>query len=111
MAIVIPGARIGVSWMCWLTMLVVGCHASQPQETRLLRSPSTDYQPPPPVTSDGWVVGADNTSPTDRLEQGARIGIAGGLAPGWRLTKDGLSYDPRLRVGGAVSVETVAMGQ
>jgi hypothetical protein len=109
MTVVFRSARMQVGWMLLVASPMVGCQASQRQETQSVRSPSTDYQPPSSTMSDGWVVGADNTAPSDRLEEGLRIGTTVELAPGWTLTKDGLSYNPKQRIGGAVCVEEVAM--
>ena len=64
-----------------------------------LRSPSYDYRPPPPTTSDGEVIGADRKAPADKLAEGPSNGQA---APGWKLDSTGISYDPKARVGGAI---------
>jgi hypothetical protein len=55
------------------------------------RSPTTDYPLPPPQTSDGQVLGADNRPPEDRLQEGASTA---GPAPGWSVGEEGLKYDP-----------------
>lgn len=55
-----------------------------------VRSPTKDYPLPPPQTSDGQVLGADNRPPEDRLEEGAS---SAGPAPGWSVGEDGLEYD------------------
>lgn len=67
-----------------------------------LRSPTRDYPLPPPRTSDGQVVGADNVPPEDKLQQGPHGGSENGLAPGWRSDEKGLHHDPKQRTGGAV---------
>lgn len=67
-----------------------------------LRSPSQDYRPPPPSTSDGRVVGADGVDPRDRLEEGPSVGGDGKPAPGWEVDAKGVRYDKKKRVGGAV---------
>jgi hypothetical protein len=65
-----------------------------------LRSPSYDYAPPAPTTSDGDTVGADRRAPADTMQQGV---TSDGLAPGWDASKKGApTYDPKRRVGGAV---------
>jgi len=65
-----------------------------------LRSPSLDYAPPPPSTSDGETVGADRHSPSDKLHEGAS---SSGPAPGWGTNKKGEpTYDPKRQVGGAI---------
>lgn len=67
-----------------------------------VRSPSRDYQPPPPRTSDGQVVGANGVEPRDSLEEGPQVGTENALAPGWKADEHGLHHDPKQRVGGAV---------
>lgn len=79
---------------------LVGCAASG--QDAPVRSPTRDYQPPAARTSDGLVVGADGVDPRDRLEEGPRIGNEPALAPGWKVDKKGLAYDPEERVGGAI---------
>ena len=64
-----------------------------------LRSPSLDYEPPAPTSSDGDTVGADRAAPGDKLHQGVSTA---GPAPGWNADQKGVSYDPKRRVGGAV---------
>lgn len=64
-----------------------------------LRSPSLDYAPPAPTTPNAETVGADRRGPADKLHEGPSTN---GPAPGWDVSKDGLSYDPKKRVGGAV---------
>jgi hypothetical protein len=86
-----------------LAAVVAGCGARNNEAP--LRSPSQDYRPPPPVTADGKIVGADGVSPGDRLEEGAKVGTDPGLAPGWEAGEHGPRYDPKRRVGGAVDVE------
>jgi len=77
-----------------LALGVIGC---QPAGTRPLRSPSRDYPAPPPQTSDGLVVGADNRDPADTLATGV---TTDGLAPGWSLRDGKPVYDPNARVAG-----------
>jgi len=67
-----------------------------------LRSPTRDYPGPPPTTSDGEVIGADEVPPGDRLEEGARGGNESALSPGWKADEKGLRYDPKQRAGGAI---------
>ncbi len=64
-----------------------------------LRSPALDYSPPAPTTADGDTVGADRTGPGDKLHEGV---TSDGPAPGWSAKKDGVTYDPKQRVGGAI---------
>ena len=47
---------------------------------------------PPPQTSNGHVVGADEKSPERALAEGATTGH---LAPGWTAGDEGLKYDPK----------------
>lgn len=84
-----------------LAALVVAC---APTETEApLRSPTRDYPPPPPREPDGRVMGADNLSPEERLEQGAQVGRDPKLAPGWKLDEEKRpTFDPKQRKGGAV---------
>lgn len=78
-------------------LFVTGClETSGPAP---LRSPSNDYRPPPPTTSDGQVVGADRKPPADKLAEGPSNT---GAAPGWKLDSSGISYDPKARVGGEI---------
>ncbi len=64
-----------------------------------LRSPSTDYRPAPPTTSDGEVVGVDRKAPADKLAEGPTNGRA---APGWKIGPKGVSFDRRELVGGEI---------
>ena len=64
-----------------------------------VRSPALDYEPPAPETADGDTVGADQTGPGDKLHQGV---TSTAPAPGWTTNKDGATYDPKQRVGGAI---------
>lgn len=90
----------------WAALWALGC-ASQPAETTTVRSPTRDYPPPAPRDVDGRPMGADNITPQERLEQGARVGTKNELAPGWKADEDeGLKYDPERRKGGAIDVET-----
>jgi hypothetical protein len=76
---------------------VTGC--LETSGTAPLRSPSNDYRPPPPTTSDGQVIGADRKPPADKLAEGPSDH---GAAPGWKVDSTGISYDPRARVGGEI---------
>lgn len=58
---------------CTLTTL---CGCGGPAQNPV-RSPSTDYPPPPLETSDGQTVGADGVPPSDKLETGPRVGPSG----------------------------------
>ncbi|HEY4106473.1 MAG TPA: hypothetical protein VGM44_21380 [Polyangiaceae bacterium] len=87
--------RTKLALVCCL--LFVGCTKSQ---DTTLRSPSLDYEPPPPESAaDGQPVGADRVAPGDKLDQGVSTA---GPAPGWSADKSGPAYDPKKRVGGAV---------
>jgi len=77
-------------------VLLAGCAQSS---TAPVRSPSLDYAPPPPETENGDSVGADLRGPSDKLHEGV---TSNGPAPGWQANKNGLTYDPKKRVGGAV---------
>jgi hypothetical protein len=78
-------------------LLFIGCNKSQGAP---LRSPALDYQPPAPESAaDGQPIGADRVSPADKLGQGASTS---GPAPGWGADKNGPTYDPKRRVGGAL---------
>ncbi len=89
--------------MSRLSASVLGCSwliaCAQSNATAPVRSPSLDYSPPPPTTADGDTVGADRRGPSDKLHEGA---TSDGPAPGWDVNKNGLEYDPKRRVGGAV---------
>ncbi|HKO46282.1 MAG TPA: hypothetical protein VJV79_01080 [Polyangiaceae bacterium] len=77
--------------------LLVAC--GQGSAAAPVRSPSLDYTPPTPTTSDGDTVGADRRGPGDKLHEGV---TSDGPAPGWNASKNGLTFDPKDRVGGAV---------
>jgi hypothetical protein len=64
-----------------------------------VRSPALDYEPPAPTTADGDTLGADRTGPGDKLHQGVSSAAP---APGWSADKQGVTYDPKRRVGGAI---------
>ena len=83
-----------VTRIACLLLVACGSRAGGP-----VRSPALDYSAPAPTTSDGHTVGADNRGPSDKLHEGAS---SSGPAPGWDLNKDGLSQDPKRRVGGAI---------
>jgi hypothetical protein len=51
---------------------------------------------PPAQTADGHVVGADEKSPQHLL---AEQGTTAHLAPGWRIDKNGIAYDPKRQPG------------
>jgi hypothetical protein len=86
-----------------LSFALVGCAPSSRDAP--VRSPSNDYRPPAPVTSDGRTVGADGVDPRDRLEEGAKAGGEPGLAPGWKVDKNGLEHDPKDRAGGEIDTK------
>jgi len=79
-----------------LGLVLVACG---PAAGARVRSPALDYSPPGPRTSDGDTVGADRSSPGDKLQQGV---TSDGPAPGWSASKKGPTYDPKQRVGGAI---------
>jgi hypothetical protein len=51
---------------------------------------------PPAQTSDGRIVGADNKSPQELL---AEQGTSAHPAPGWKIDKHGVAYDPKRESG------------
>lgn len=67
-----------------------------------VQSPKSDSLPPP-QTSDGRVVGADNKSPSQTL---AEQGTTAHPAPGWKVGPNGVSYDPKRQPGGPESGST-----
>jgi len=72
---------------------------SRERSVQGFRSPSYDYQQQPRIAG-GDVLGADGKSVSDKLAEGPTQNT---LAPGWRLRrKDGLTYDPKQRVGGTI---------
>jgi hypothetical protein len=77
-------------------LMLVGCGSSAGAP---VRSPALDYEPPTPTTADGDTIGADQTAPGDKLHQGVSTA---GPAPGWNADKQGVTYDPKRRVGGAI---------
>ena len=66
--------------LLWVSILVTACGATRSGTNGAIRSPTVDYPPPPPQTSDGEIVGADQTPPEDKLRRGARVG-PGGVDP------------------------------
>ncbi len=62
---------------------LVGC-APAANENAPLRSPSRDYAPAGPTTSDGETVGADGVSPGDRLQEGAVLGTGNAPSPAFK---------------------------
>jgi hypothetical protein len=68
-------------------VLAAAC-AAQPT-TELVRTPD---QHPPPRAANGDVIGADNKSPAQTL---AEEGTTGHPAPGWKIDKNGVAYDPK----------------
>lgn len=88
--------------MRWLWVVVLGLLAGcKPAADAPLRSPSLDYRPPSPTTSDGRVVGVDNKPPEDHIAEGPSNK---GFAPGWSFGKGKWPYDQRKRVGGAIDM-------
>lgn len=91
------------SWLGSATLLAASLFACAPTQTnKPFRSPTRDYPAPPPTTSDGRVVGADEKAPADTLEEGATPTKP---APGWEIGKKGVKYDPERRTGGATDQE------
>jgi len=88
---------VAVSMLSYL-----GC--AEPGRNAPLRSPTLDYGPPTPTTSDGQVVGVDRKAPGDTLAEGA---TPGGLAPGWNVKDGRPAYEPAHQVGGALNVQTL----
>lgn len=90
----------------------VGCGSASSGNSPTLRSPTLDYQQPNTSTTSGRSLGADRSSPEEKLRQGPRVGIDsnlkpnGTLAPGWDADEAGLTYDERRRVGGATRVQS-----
>lgn len=85
--------------LVWLGVLTSGC--MEPGRDAPLRSPSNDFRPPPPTTSDGRVVGVDNKAPTDHIAEGA---TSQGMAPGWEVRRGVPVYDAKRRVGGSLDL-------
>lgn len=81
--------------------------ACAPAAEAPVRSPSKDYPLPPPQTSDGQVVGADNRPPEDRLNEGASTA---GPAPGWSVDEHGVKYDPERPARGTTPPDPAAGG-
>lgn len=103
--------RTTIPRACWAVLLGAICLACGSSNSDApLRSPTLDYRPPPPVTADGEVVGADGVPPGDKLEEGPGGGTKPGLAPGWKVDERGLRYDPKERTGGAVDVRNEEAG-
>ena len=63
---------------------------SRPSDAEV-QAPAPDRHPPP-QTSDGRVVGADGKSPAQTLAEQPSTAHP---APGWKLERDGVSYDPK----------------
>ncbi|HTQ04013.1 MAG TPA: hypothetical protein VMI54_09155 [Polyangiaceae bacterium] len=59
---------------------------------------------PPAETSDGQVVGADNKSPQHLL---AEQGTTAHPAPGWKIDKNGVAYDPKRQPGEGKGATTI----
>ncbi|HMA93033.1 MAG TPA: hypothetical protein VKP30_10125 [Polyangiaceae bacterium] len=96
------------AWMGGMLIAVVatGCAGAARQNRPIVqRSPSLDYQQSTTTTASGRSLGADRVSPSDKLEQGPRVGSDNALAPGWTAGAHGLNYDEKRRVGGATSAQ------
>jgi hypothetical protein len=59
---------------------------------------------PPAQTSDGRVIGADEKSPQHLL---AEQGTSAHPAPGWKIDRNGISYDPKRQPGEAKGATTI----
>ena len=60
-------------------------------ERRDVRSPTAHPKPEPARTGDDQILGADNVSPSDKLEQGPRVSNRGvEPAGGWSVDNKGL---------------------
>lgn len=89
-----------------IAVVATGCAGAARQNPPIVqRSPSLDYQQSTITTASGRSLGADRVSPSDKLEQGPRVGSENALAPGWKAGAHGLSYDEKRRVGGATSAQ------
>ncbi len=73
---------------------LVGASCERPSDTGAV-TPGTDHHPPA-QTSDGRVVGADDKSPQHLL---AEQGTTAHPAPGWKIDRNGVAYDPKRRAG------------
>jgi hypothetical protein len=67
-------------------------------------TPGVDHHPPA-RTSDGRVVGADDKSPQHLL---AEQGTTAHPAPGWKIDRNGVSYDPKRGTNEAKGATTIA---
>jgi hypothetical protein len=70
-------------------------YACRPPGEEAIEAPKVERHPPP-HTSDGRVVGADDKSPERSL---AEQPTTSGPATGWKLEPDGVSYDPKRSTG------------
>jgi hypothetical protein len=68
--------------------IALGC---APSTGGVVVAPNVDRHPPP-QSSDGRVIGADEKSPERSLAEGATTDH---LAPGWKADEHGLEYDPK----------------
>jgi len=83
----VSAARGALAAVCILA-LALSCQRPSDAE---VQAPGPDSHPPP-QTSDGRVVGADGKSPAQAL---AEQPTTAHPAPGWKLDRDGVSYDPK----------------
>ncbi|HEV8548917.1 MAG TPA: hypothetical protein VGQ57_07815 [Polyangiaceae bacterium] len=83
-----------VKQSAWIAAVLAAC-SSQPTQNVVV-APNVDRHPPP-QTSDGRVVGADDRSPERALAEGATTNH---LAPGWTADKTGLKFDPKREPAG-----------
>jgi hypothetical protein len=82
---------------------LVGASCERPSDTEAT-TPGVDHHPPA-QTSDGRVVGADDKSPQHLL---AEQGTTAHPAPGWKIDKNGVAYDPKRRAGEGKGATTIA---
>jgi len=83
-------ARVGLALAGSLAVLALAAACQKPTEG-LVVAPNVDRHPPP-QSSDGQVIGADQKSPQRTLAEGVTTDH---LAPGWKADEHGLEYDPK----------------
>jgi hypothetical protein len=81
----------------------LGASCERPSDTGAA-TPGLD-QNPPAQTSDGRVVGADDKSPQHLL---AEQGTTAHPAPGWKIDRNGVAYDPKRGPGEAKGATTIS---
>jgi hypothetical protein len=80
-----------------------GASCERPSDTDAV-TPGLDHHPPA-QTSDGRVVGADGKSPQHLL---AEQGTTAHPAPGWKIDRNGIAYDPKRGPGEAKGATKIA---